>query len=157
LAEAPAAPRTVRTTEERLLDLLLGGGAGGTELPRPEELPPPDVFFDPECRNIYRVWSALYRESGTGSAPDTRAVLAALGQQGAAVDRMARLLVGGKPGPAGSALPDCLDKLTRRWLQQRLKGLSREIAEAQRAGDRARLDHLVAEKTQLSRRLHRSP
>jgi len=88
----------------------------------------------------------------------------------APVDRLARLLLGSSFGPSeratsdrartgerasGPALTDCLDKLTRRWRQQRLRDLSREISRAQREGDRARLESLLNEKTDLSRRLHR--
>ena len=88
----------------------------------------------------------------------------------APVDRLARLLLGSGLGPrssgsttgatsgeraSGPALSDCLDKLTRRWRQQRLRDLSREISRAQREGDRARLESLLNEKTDLSRRLHR--
>jgi len=148
-ARGPASP--VRSLEEQTLDLLLSGDG----VPAVGNLPPADVFLDPACRNIYRAFRALYGEGGGGRAPDARAVLGEVGHDGDTVDRLARLLVGSGVDPDGSSLPHCLDKLTRRWLQQRLRTLAREIAEAQHQGDAARLDRLLTEKTDLSYRLHR--
>jgi hypothetical protein len=54
-----------------------------------------------------------------------------------------------------SGLSESLDKLVRRWRQQRLRELLSEIAEAQRRGDQARLVSLLEEKTSMSQSLHR--
>jgi hypothetical protein len=143
----------VRSLEEQVLDLLLSG----TEVPPLGDLPPAEVFRDGPCRNIYRAFCALYGESGVGRPPDAKAVLAEIGEEGAAVDRMARLLLGSDSAPRGPALSDSLDKLTRSWLLERSRALAREINEAQRHGDGPRLEKLLREKTELSHRLHRGP
>jgi DNA primase len=150
---ASASLSPVRSYEEHTLELLLSGDP----VPGPEALPPPEVFLDAHCRNIYRAFCALYRESGGTRPPAAREVLAELGEQGATVDRVARLLVGRDTTSQGPTLVQSLDKLTRRWWQQRTRALSREIAEAQRQGDGARLERLLREKTELSHRLHRGP
>jgi DNA primase len=150
--EAAAAPHgEVRSTEERTLEQLLSG----SDLPALRALPPAEVFDDPHCRNIYRVFCALYGERGADRPPDAKMVLAELGEEGATIDRMARLLVGSDGAAQGPALSDNLDRLTRRWMNQRSRELSREIAEAQRDGDGARLERLLLEKNELSHRLHR--
>jgi hypothetical protein len=43
----------------------------------------------------------------------------------------------------------------RRWRRQRARELAREIAEAERTGDRGRLAVLLEEKAELTRALHR--
>jgi hypothetical protein len=141
----------VRSLEERTLELLLSGAG----VPAPRRLPPAEVFRDAGCRNIYRAFCALYGESGAGQPPDAKAVLAELGDEGETIDRMARLLVGSDGAAPGPALSDGLDRLTRRWLNERSRALAREMAEAQRSGDRARLERLLLEKNELSHRLHR--
>jgi predicted nuclease with TOPRIM domain len=45
----------------------------------------------------------------------------------------------------------------RRYERQRSKELSREIAEAERAGDQDRLRSLLGEKARLNERLHPRP
>ncbi|MGH9360524.1 MAG: hypothetical protein ACRD2T_01300, partial [Thermoanaerobaculia bacterium] len=122
-------------------------------LPPPGDLPPPEVFFDAECRNIYRAFRDLYLE-GAGSPPEARAVLAALGSEGRAIDRVAQVLLEGGFNPGRPGLGESLDKLERRWRRQRLRELASEIGEAQRLGDGARLESLLHEKTSLSRALH---
>ncbi len=153
-AAAPAAPaqRLVRTLEEEVLARLLSA-AGGEPLPPPADLPPPEVFFDADCRNIYRAFRTLYGE-GDGSPPEARAVLAALGSEGRAIDRVAQVLLEGEFNPGKPGLGESLDKLERRWRRQRLRELSSEIDEAQRLGDEPRLESLLREKTGLSRVLH---
>lgn len=148
----------VRTLEEHALELLLTGDG----VPAVEELPVEEVFLDPQCRNIYRVFYDLYQQNGGSQPPRPKEVLAALGEGGAAVDRIARLMMEGDAfdethasTSRGPAVGESLDKLTRRWWQQRQRVLSRDIAEAQRQGDGARLERLLKEKTELSQRLHR--
>ena len=151
-------PRVVRSVEEQVLASLLQAGAGEPEagLPAPlppiAEFPPPEVFFDPECRNIYRGFCTLYAEGGA-AAVDSRAVLAKVASEQATIDRMAQILLEKPFDPAKFSLSESLDKLIRRWRQTRLRELQSEIVEAQRKGDQARLSSLVEERTGLSQSL----
>jgi DNA primase len=140
----------VRSLEERLLQLFLGGEAN---LPAPPELPPADAFFQPECRHIYAVFLDLYGEGGV--RPEPRAVLGKLAAEPAAVDRMARLLLEDSVGSRSGELRESIRQLRRRWLQQRQRELAAAIADAQRSGDEERLERLIREKTALSLDLHR--
>lgn len=161
---APTAPAGLRGAaagkprewglEERVLERLLQGEEMGP-IPQAEELPGAEVFFDTECRNIYRTFRTLYAE-GAGRPPEARTVIAALGSEGKAVDRMAAILLEGNFAQGRIGLLESLEKLKRRWQQQRLRELASEISEAQRKGDRARLESLLNEKTGLSHSLHRS-
>jgi DNA primase len=148
------APREVRSLEEQVLEHLFQR-EGQTPLPAAGELPPPEVFFDPACRNIYRAFCTLYSR-GRGVPPDARAVQAELGPEGDAIDRIARVVLEGNFVSGRIGLPESLDKLTDRWRRQRLQELQREIIEADRRGDRALLERLMEEKLRLSRYLHRS-
>lgn len=158
-AAAPGVPRTVspprlvRTLEEQVLARLLGGEEG-EQVPPVAELPPAEVFFDAECRNIYLVFRTLYAE-GTGTLPAARAVLAALGTEGRAVDRVAQVLLEGELSPGRTGLGESLDKLVQRWRKQRQREVAAEINEAQSRKDMARLERLLHEKDELSRALHR--
>jgi DNA primase len=159
-----ARPHLVRSVEEQVLANLLQMGAAdagdtGGRLPAPPlpgDLPPAEVFLDPECRNIYRSFCTLYAEGG-GKAVDARAVLARVASQQATVDRMAQILLEEPFDPGKSGLSESLDKLVRRWRQQRLRELLSEIAEAQRNGDLVLLARLLDEKTSMSQSLHRGP
>src|SRR5579864_3167961 len=156
-AGAPArGPRLVRTVEEEILAGLLQEGEGepsvGPTLPPIGELPPPEVFLDPECRNIYRSCCTLYAEGGA-QAVTARAVLAQVASQPATVERLAQLLAEGRAEPGKARLSESLDKLVRRWRQTRLQELQSEIVEAQRRGDQARLASLVEERTRVSQSL----
>jgi DNA primase len=144
--------RPARTRgEEQALELLI---QSGEPLPAPAELPPPEVFFDTECRNIYRGFRTLY--AGAGSRPEVRALTAALGHEGETVARLARILVERNFGSEKlGLLRQSLDNLVRRWRKQRLQELGTEIVEAQRRGDSVRLQSLLEEKTTLSLSLHR--
>jgi DNA primase len=148
-----AVPSLVRSTEEAVLERLLKAEG---PIPALAELPPPEVFFDAGCRNIYRIYCALY--AGEGSPPEARAVMAELGSAGSetgVVDRMARILVEESVGPGKKGLLESLENLQVRFREQRLRELVGEMREAQRRGDLARLDQLSQEKTLLSQSLHR--
>ncbi|HEX6862009.1 MAG TPA: DNA primase [Thermoanaerobaculia bacterium] len=151
--EVSGEPRLVRSLEEQVLDLLLSPGET-SPIPPFSDLPPPEVFLDTDCRNIYQTFCALYAR-GNGAPPDARAVQAALGVQGASVDRMARILLERSFASGRIGLLESLDKLVDRWRRQRIKDLHGEINEAQRKGDHALRDRLVEEKTRLSRSVHR--
>jgi DNA primase len=148
---AEAGPRLVRSLEEQVLERLIQG-----EEPPPalDELPPAEVFFDTECRNIYQAFRTLYAE-GAGSRPEARAMQAALGFEGDAVDQMARILLEGSFAPGRIGLLESLDKLTNRWLRQRKQEIAAEIREAVRRKDGVRLECLLKERDSLNRSLHR--
>ena len=140
----------VRSLEESVLQLLL---AEDHQAPPLEDLPPAEVFMIPVCRNIYRVFRDLY-EKGAETKPTAQEVLAGVPFDGEEVDQVARLLLEGSLVLRIGELESALDKLRRRWLQQRLRELSSRISEAQRIGDESLLQRLVEEKTGLSRDLH---
>jgi DNA primase len=148
---AETGPRLVRSLEEQVLERLIQGEEA---LPAVEELPLPEVFFDTGCRNIYQAFRALYAE-GAGSRPDARAMQAALGFEGSAVDRMARILLEGSFASGRIGLLESLDKLTHRWLRQRKQEIAAEIREAARRNDGVRLESLLKERDSLNRSLHR--
>lgn len=147
----PAAGRRheVRTEEEKALCLLL---QDDVEIPRATELPPPEVFLDPECRNIYEAFRALY-SGGEHPAPSAAEVVARLSDEGGAIDRAARLLLEESDSEEGS-LPDTLEKLLRRWYKQRQAELMRQIQQAQQQNDDEQLVRLLEDKKALSRTLH---
>jgi DNA primase len=155
-AAAPEARRLVRSLEERTLQLLLAGTQALVEA----DLPAEEAFFDPLSRNIFRAFARLYRAglaSSAGRPPGAREVLSELAADGAVVDRMAQLLLENDVSPKPGELRESLRQLERRWQQQRLRDLGREIHEAQRLGDAERLTRLLGEKTSLSRTLHTPP
>jgi DNA primase len=146
---ASEAPRLVHSLEDRILHLLLAW----EEQPKPpDQLPPAEIFFDPVCRNIYQVFCALYTEER--APPEARQVRDRMGAGEGAVDRIAQILLQESTPSEGPGLSECLERLERRWQQQRLKELAREIDQAQKRGDKSRLDDLLSEKTDLSCALH---
>jgi DNA primase len=154
---APTAPvegghRIVRSLEEQVLERLLREEEAA-QIPAVEELPPPDVFFDTGCRNIYEAFRALY--AGAGAPPDFQTVRSRLGEDEGTVARLAKIVLEREFTSGRIGLPESLDRLLDRWRRQRLKELHGEINEAQRKGDLALRDRLVDEKTRLSRSLHR--
>jgi hypothetical protein len=154
LAEPGHGRRLVRTLEEQALQRLT---CGEESLPAAAELPPVEVFFDPECRNIYQAFCTLYAEGG-GAPPRGQAVLAALGSEGRSVDRMASILLESSVGPEkGARLFESLEKLVHRWQERRLRDLASAIRDAERGGqDTASLERLYDEKRRLSLAHHRS-
>ena len=154
-AEAPPErePGVVRSVEERALQLLVSGSVAPPPI---DDLPPPEVFRDEAMRNIFGVFCALYRDGG-GDRPDPQLIVAGLGADDGAVDRLARLLLEGPFASPAGELEEAFKQLKRRWQQQRLRSLASEIGDAQQAGDEARLKRLLSEKTALSRELHRRP
>ena len=143
-------PQIVRSLEELVLQLLLSGDA---DLPPPEDLPPVEAFLSPPCRNIYRAFCDLYKDRAS-ELPTVQEVLSRVPHEGAEVDQVARLLLEGSSAQRPEDLNQALQRMNRRWQQQRLKGMSSEISAAQRSGDEALLERLVREKTALSWALH---
>jgi DNA primase len=151
--EVPGQPKIVRSLEEQVLEHLFQREMK-TPLPLASELPPPEVFLDPECRNIYRAFCTLYA-GGDGSSPDARTVQAELGPEARAIDRIAKIMLEGNFVSGRLGLLESLDKLTYRWRRQRLQELQREISEADRKGDPTLARRLNDEKVRLSRDVHR--
>jgi DNA primase len=150
---ADGGPRLVRSLEEQVIDQLLQRQEDSPPIPSRDQLPPPAVFLDTECRNIYEAFCALYAEAG--SPPDVHGVQARLGEGQGIVARFAKIMVEGSFASGRIGLLESLDKLVDRWRRQRIKELHGEINEAQRRGDHALRDRLADEKTRLSRSLHR--
>ena len=148
-------PRVPSLEDEVLARLIELTDTGGGEAPPLERLPPEEVFFDPVARNIYRILRALYeRDGGPAGA---RALVDALGSDAEAVARVARYR-NALEYPANCrrlGLGECIERLARRWSKERLRHLVREIQEAQRSGDRGRLERLLEEKRKLSHAHHR--
>ena len=149
IPEGDRVGRPAAGEEEKTLLLLLSPGA---DVPPPHELPPPEVFFDAECRNIYLALRDLYRDEG-GPMPTGADVVARLGEQGGAIDRAARLLLEVSDSGEGE-LADSLETLLRRWKKHRQTDLMRQIRQAQQQGDDERISQLLEEKKSLSRSLH---
>ncbi len=145
-------PRLVRSLEEQVIDVLLQTEDSAAIPPR-EHLPPPEVFFDIECRNIYEAFCALYTE--TGSPPDPQRVRSQLGEGEGIVARFAKIMVEGSFASGKNGLQESLDTLSDRWFRRRRQEVQREISEAQRRGDEALLNRLLDERDRLNRSLHR--
>jgi hypothetical protein len=140
----------VVSLEERVLQLLL---SGEVPIPSVEELPPPEVFLDPVCGNIFRKVLAFHAE--VGGVPDARVLLDAIAESPDMLDRAARILLETPScSEAAGELQESLRRLTRRWQRDRLRKLALDIGEAQRKGDLVRLDSLIQEKNSLTRALH---
>lgn len=138
------------TGEQAILEMLLMEEAN---VPPLDQLPPPEAFLDPRCRNIYRLFCDLYGREGKGP-PDSRTLLEAADRDPKLTDTLAEILMGGAVTSRQLGLSDLLGKMERRWRRQRLQELHREIIEAQRDNDTRRLHELLEEKTALSRRHH---
>jgi DNA primase len=150
---ADPSPPVVRSQEELALQLLLSGDTG---MPSPEDLPSPEAFLIPACRNIYGVFCDLYRDRAP-ERPSVQEILGRLPQEGPEVDLVARLLLEGAPALRTEELEKALHRMSRRWLQRQLRGLASGISAAQRSGDEALVERLVREKSALSRELHHGP
>jgi DNA primase len=145
-------PRLVRSLEEQVLDVLLQAEDAAAIPPR-DQLPPAEVFFDTECRNIYEAFCALYTEAG--SPPDAQKVRSRLGDAEGIVVRLAKIMVEGSFASGRNGLQESLDTLTDRWFRRRRQEVQREISDAQRRGDEALLNRLLEERDRLNRSLHR--
>lgn len=148
-------PRAIRkeSGEMRILALLL---SGNVPVPEASQLPPPEAFLDPGCRNIYRVFRTLY-ERDPASPPNARDVLSQVEGDAETVDALAGSLLTGSPDGGSADLTRLLRHQLRRYGQQRTRELSHRIREAQRTGDEARLQELLDEKNAWNRKLHSLP
>jgi DNA primase len=144
--------RLVRSLEEQVLDVLLQT-EDAAAIPPLDQLPPAEVFFDTECRNIYEAFCALYTEAG--SPPNAQKVRSRLGEAEGIVVRLAKIMVEGSFASGRNGLQESLDTLTDRWVRRRRQEVQREISDAQRRGDEALLNRLLDERDRLNRSLHR--
>ncbi|HWM89393.1 MAG TPA: DNA primase [Thermoanaerobaculia bacterium] len=140
------------STEKAVIELLLDPERAEA-VPPLEDLPRPEAFRDPGCRNIYQVFYALYARGG--APPDSRAVQAEVGSEGTSVDLMARILLERNFVPGSLGLLESLEKLEDRWRKQRRNELGAMIREAELRKDSARLQSLVDEKRRLDHASHR--
>jgi len=155
LRPAPTAPggdTPGRRAEQEALRLLLLTSDRGEALPAPAELPPEEAFYDPDLRKFFRAFRTLYVE---GSKPRLREVLEGARDLADAGEKAAQLLLESDDSAGAPPLADVLRVLRRRWLRHRLREIQQEMADAQRRGDDARLDTLLAEKTAVNAELHR--
>ncbi|HUF79089.1 MAG TPA: DNA primase [Thermoanaerobaculia bacterium] len=146
VAALPAGDPAVPSLEDEVLARLIEPGA---EVPPADRLPTEEVFFDPVTRNIYRTLRALYQRDG--GVPEARALVDALSGNAESVARLARYR-NAVEYPANCrrrGLGESIERLERRWSQERRRALSREIAEAKRAGDDGRARELVDQKRKL--------
>ncbi|PYQ56629.1 MAG: DNA primase [Acidobacteria bacterium] len=152
--ERPVAPpRLVRSLEEQALEHLFPEDGTPPQAPPLDELPPPEVFLDPECRNIFDAFRTLY--AGAGVPPDLAAVRSRLEGDDRAIARLAKIMVEREVASGKIGLLESLDRLTDRWRKQRRQEVQREIAEAQRTGDHALLGRLLDERDRLNRSHYR--
>ncbi len=149
----PAAPpKLVRTVEEQVLEHLFPD-EGTPQVPPLAELPPPEVFLDPECRNIFEAFRTLYAEASV--PPDLQAMRSRLEGDDRAIARLAKIMVERGVSSGKIGLLESLDRLVDRWRKQRRQEVQREIAEAQRKGDQALLGRLLDERDRLNRSHYR--
>jgi len=149
-AEPAASTPGLKAEEEALRALLLAADRG-EELPPAAGLPPPEAFLDPLLREFF---VALRTLSEPGRGVRLGEVLAAVRELPGADEKAAQLLLESEDSPGAAGLSDALRALRRRWLRHRLRELQSEITEAQRRGDAARLDSLLAEKSAVNAELH---
>ncbi|MEA2563559.1 MAG: primase [Acidobacteriota bacterium] len=152
-AQTPRSPAKTDGLSWNIEKLVLALLLEATEpVPPFEDLPQPEAFLDPECRNIYQTYCALYA-GGAGTPPDARAVLSEIGSEGGTVDQMAGILLERNITTSGRlGLLESLEKLEDRWRKQRSRELAGKIREAELRKDSVRLQSLLDEKSRLSQR-----
>lgn len=153
-----SAPET-RNVEEALLARLF---LEPQSAPAFEDLPSDEIFFEAQCRDLFRGYRDLY--ATTETPPGAGALLDHLAAGGEEIGRLARILgdadasrAGGTSGAGGTSigLREQIAQLERRWLERRRNQLAAAIREAQQAGDLDRLDRLVEEGRQITERRYR--
>ncbi|MFL6291637.1 MAG: DNA primase [Thermoanaerobaculia bacterium] len=151
-AQTPRSPARSDGLSWNIEKLVLALLLEATEpVPPVEDLPQPEAFLDPECRNIYQTYCALYA-GGAGHPPDARAVLSEIGSEGGTVDQMAGILLERNITSGRLGLLESLEKLEDRWRRQRSRELVGKIREAELRKDSVRLQSLLEEKSRLSQR-----
>lgn len=142
--------KETRSEESVALLLLLD-----PDVPTPpvENLPPSGAFLEPASRAIYELFHHHYLDHD--QPPSAQDLLDRLDQNPDDVSReksqMASLAMEDTPD---RDLREVLDKMTKRWVDQRMRQVVAEMAAAQESGDEARLQALLDEKLWLSRQRH---
>ncbi len=143
----------VRSVEEQVLQELFQQ-EDTARIPPLEYLPPPEVFFDTECRNIYEAFCALYAEAGT--PPEAQRVTSRLADGAGIVARFAKIMVEGNfvSGRTG------LSRIPRQVGGSLAATTAPGAAEGDRGGrahrgSRAPRPALAKRRDRLSRSLHR--
>lgn len=122
-------------------------------VPPVDDLPPPEAFLDPDCRNIYQAFCTLYAREG--APPDARALRSEAGFEGKLLDPMAKILLERNFAQGSLGLFASLENLEDRWRKQRSRELVALIEEADRQKDSARARKLYEEKRRLNQSLRR--
>ncbi len=143
--------RQVKSLEERVLQLLLQGATP------PDPLPPPEVFFDAEAREIYRAILTSLEAHESIEDAGSKAVVSKLEAASPAIDRVASLLLEDASDLNVGELKRALVELERRSAKQRLRSLARQMATAESSGDLELLERLLQEKAALTRTMHSDP
>ncbi len=115
----PAAPAVPAPALEKTVLAQLLDPESPEPMPLPKDLPPPEAFLDPENRNIYQAFYALYAR--TGSPPDARGIRDHVETEGPAVDQLAKIVLEGNFAPGGSTRQRNLAQLEDGWRKRRLK------------------------------------
>jgi DNA primase len=156
LAEAFAAPAESsgpspgRGAEEALLRCLLWIGDAGRPAPGIGILPPEAAFDDPQLRNIYALFLALYRESGR--LPGTADLRRRLSDGDGISDRASMLLLESADSVGEPAPEMHLKGLWERWLDRQRADLNRELRRIEVSGDQHRIEEILNELEALKRR-----
>ncbi len=136
-----------RQMEEWLLARLL---RPDQSLPKPDQLPVPEVFFDELYCRIYTAFLEIY--SVDGKAPSAESVRNRLPAGGLEMERLSRIEHDASESEIRFGTPELIAKLKERWKKQRGKELAARIQEAAQRGDTELMEQLISE-TQLARRV----
>ncbi len=156
LAEAFASATAVpgaspgRGAEEALLRCLLWIGDARHPAPGREALPPEEAFEDPQLRNIYALFLALYRE--LERPPGTADLRRRLSDGDGISDRASMLLLESADSVGEPAPEVHLRGLWERWLDRQRADLNRELRRIEVSGDQHRIEEILDELEALKRR-----
>lgn len=147
---AAGGPSPGRGAEEALLRCLLWIGDAQRPAPGLEALPPELAFEDPQLRNIYALFLALYRDSG--KLPGTADLRRRLSDGDGISDRASMLLLESADSVGEPAPEMHLKGLWERWLDSQRADLNRELRRIEISGDQHRIEEILKELEALKRR-----
>ncbi|MBP9145688.1 MAG: DNA primase [Thermoanaerobaculia bacterium] len=145
-----AGPSPGRGAEEALLRCLLWIGDARRPAPSQEALPPEEAFDDPQLRNIYALFLALYREAG--KLPGTADLRRRLSDGDGISDRASMLLLESVDSVGEPAPEMHLKGLWERWLDRQRADLNRELRRIELSGDQHRIEEILNELEAIKRR-----